>query len=457
MLSLVLVMLLAACGSESGPEEDRRFANDPATEAPAEPTDMPVTPDGVVASEVVPTALPPDAAEGLLESSGAPAGVMQRDGNLVFVVDPALPGQRTEITFGESGSLLDFAPSPSGGRVAGLVLTSDGELVVELRNTRNEVIDRWRIEGDDAPSATPAAAVGTEAGFAISWTGSTDRVLVTVAGSRVVSVDFAEGQEEVAIPDGFGQIIEASWSPTGDRIAMFGIGPSGAGTIWTVSPYVDGESFRQVIPPAADASNLGSVTQYAWLADGSGFLYILAQDASATNPGGNLYRLDLASRQRQIVATPGRGGPTAQIVDFAVSPDGASVSYVIASPSDDDWLYHSLWIRSLTSALYLQVDRGGSADVTGMWWAGSGFTWRTPTAEGPELIYQDRRTPPTLIWQPQEAMLATPVATPMTEDQARPVFDIGTPSATPEATPMADHAATPVGTPSASPGASPAS
>lgn len=441
--------MLAACGSESGPEEDRRFANDPATEAPAEPTTAPITPDGVVPSQDVPTALPPDAAEGLIESEGAPAGVMLRDGNAVFVVDPSAPGQRTEVTFGETGSLLDFAPSPSGGRVVGLVLTPDDGLMVELRNTRNEVIDRWQIEDDAASMASPAATVGAEAGFAISWTGARDRVLATIDGSRLVSVDFADGPEEISIPEGFGQLIEASWSPTGDRIAMFGIGPTGSGTIWTVSPYVDGESFRQVMPPAADAANLGSVTHFEWLADGSGLLYILAQDASATHPGGNLYRLDLSSRQRQIVATPGRGGPTAQIVDFTVSPDGASVAYVIASQTNDEWSYHSLWIRSLASPLHLQVDTGGAAEVSGMWWAGSGFVWRTPTVDGPQLAFQDRRTLPTIIWQPADAVIATPVASPIASPVASP---LATPVASPIASPFASPVASPVAIPNATPG-----
>lgn len=448
-MSLALLLVMTACGSQGGPEEDRRFANDPATDIPAEPTQPSIAPDGVLVTEEVPTALPPDAAQGLLEAEGAPAGVMIRDGDVVMVVDPSRPGERAIVTFDETGSMLDFAPSPSGGRVVGLVRTPAGDLVVELRNTRDEVIDRWQIDEPNADVASPVPENdGVEAGFAVTWTGSKDRVLVTVGGDRLVNVDFENGPQEIAIPSGFGSLFDASWSPIGDRIAMFGVGFSGAGTIWTISPYVDGDSFRQVMPLAADAADLGSVTRYAWLPDGSGLLYILAQDTSEAHPGGNLYRIDLTTRQRQVVATPGRGGPSAQIVDFMVSPDGASVAYMVANPRPDVWEYHSLWLRSLNSVLYLAVDTGYVSEVTGMWWVGSGFAWETPSTDGNQLVFQDRRTGPAVIWSPSDASIATPMATPAMDGEATPV---PIPDATPNATPMASPVASPIASPIATP------
>jgi hypothetical protein len=329
----------------------------------------------------------------------------------------------------------------------------EGQHAVELRNTRGELLASWDLSEWSSTGATPEATVGNEAGFAISWTGDAERVLATIAGTTLVSVNLEGDAERISLPSRVGNLVEASWSPTGDRIAMLGIGADGAGVVSLVSPYVDGESFRQVIPPAADAANLGSVTQFAWLPDGSGLVYILAQDTRATNPGGNLYRLDLQNRQRQVVATPGRGGPTAQIVEFALAPDGSAVSYVIAIPSDEVWTYHSLWIRSLSSALHLQVDTPGQSNVTGMWWTGPGFVWRTTVDDRPLLYYADQRTDRVEIWDSALSDEATPVAaspvamSPASPEVAQPIPAEGTPdpeSATPVASPAASPESTPI-------------
>jgi len=446
-----LVMILVGCGGEVVQEEDRQFANERSTEAPVEPTNHPVVPDGVIPTEVIPTALPPDAADQMLALSSAPESVMVRSGNVVEIVDPLHPDARVSVAFTDSWELLAFAPSPAGGRLVGLLRGPEGELGVELRNTRGEMLASWDLSAWSSAGATPEAAVGDEAGFAISWTGDDERVLTTIAGTTLVSVDLTGEAEPIDLPPGVGNLVEASWSPTGDRIAMLGVGADGTGVVSIVSPYVDGESFRQVIPPPADAANLGSVTRFAWLPDGASLIYILAQDASETNPGGNLYRLDLQNRQRQVVATPGRGGPTAQIVDFAVAPDGSAVSYVIASPSDEIWTYHSLWIRSLSSALHLQVNTPVESNVTGMWWAGPGFVWRTTVDDRPILFYADQRTKRTEIWDSAAIDTATPVAaSPVAMLPASPVAEPLPVFGTPESV-----AASPVSSPVASPGATP--
>ena len=439
-----LLLVVTACSSGSGPEEDRRFASDVATDEPAEPTEAPIVPDGVLVTQVPPTALAPDAAQGLLEAEGAPAGLLLRNGDGLILIDPARPGERSSITFASQATLLDFAPSPSGGRVVGLLRSASDELTVELRNTRNELIDRWQIDlAETLPASAVADMQSATEGYAVTWTGSTDRVLVTIGGKKLLNLDFTTGLHEVSIPDGFGQIREASWAPEGDRIAMFGLAPSGAGTVWTISPYVDGNSFRQVIPPPADAAGLGSVTQVEWLPDGSGLLYILAQDATDAHPGGNLYRIDLASQQRQVVATPGRGGPSAQIVNFSLSPDGRAVAYTIENPDGESWRFHSLWIRSISSPLHLAVDTGNVQRVSGMAWVGSGFTWQVPVAEGVDVTYDDRRSAPVIIWQPSDALVASPAVSPVAAG--------ATPVASPQATIEASPRATPIASPIASP------
>jgi hypothetical protein len=456
---VMLALVLTGCGGEAQLDENRQFANERSTEAPVEPTKRPIVPDGIIPTETLPTALPPDAAENMLSVTSAPDGVMVRSGNAVVVVDPLNPESTETVGFAQGWELLAFAPSPAGGRLVGLVQGPAGELGVELRNTRGERLAGWDLSEWSTTPATPSPAVGDEAGFAISWTGNNERVLAIIAGSTLLSIDLAGEIDAIDLPTGVGNLVEASWSPAGNRIAMLGIVEDGAGVVSIVSPYVDGESLRQVIPPAADAANLGSVTQFAWLPDGSSLIYILAQNASVTNPGGNLYRLDLERRQRQVVATPGRGGPAAQIVDFAVAPDGSAVSYVIANPVDDTWAYHSLWIRSLRSALHFQVDTPTRSNVTGMWWVGPGFVWRATVDARPVLYYTDQRTDPVVVWDQATSEMATPVAaspvpllpgSPVPLVPTSPVAQPDRGSATPQAVP-----ATPSASPASTPGATP--
>jgi hypothetical protein len=140
-------------------------------------------------------------------------------------------------------------------------------------------------------------------------------------------------------------------------------------------------------------------------------------------------------------------------VNFAVSPDGGAVTYVISSQMGGEWSFHSLWLRSLGSPLHLQVDTGSLPGISGMWWAGSGIVWRSAEPDGPILFFEDARTPRTVIWEPADVPVATPGATPIASPEAEFATPVATPGATPIASPGAKFA-TPVASPIASPQAS---
>jgi hypothetical protein len=237
---------------------------------------------------------------------------------------------------------------------------------------------------------------------------------------------------------------DAIWSPRGDQIALLGTNATGSGVIWLFDPNVDGESLRQVVPPNADAANLGSVTGFSWLPNGLGLAYILAPGQGDENPGGQMYTLDLETGARQVVATPGRGGPAAQIVTFTVSPDGKSIAYTIASPVDGGWQFHSMWVRSLKQHVVHEVPVPDTERVNAIWWVASGLAWEQQTGEQADYV---------LITKTEDLYLLLSRGP---DVPASPVSD-GTPLATPElATPLAEGTpqATPVpATPAASPAA----
>jgi hypothetical protein len=218
-----------------------------------------------------------------------------------------------------------------------------------------------------------------------------------------------------------------------------------------MDPFVDGLSARQVTPPDADAFDLGSVTEFAWLPDGSGFVYILSADAGVASGGGQLFAFDLTTNQRDLVATPGRGGPSAKIVDFAVSPDGQVVAYSISIPNGEQWQFHSLWVRALESSDTYRVPLAQTDRINEIWWTGSGLAWQQQSGDELDIVLQSQSMNLEFLREHGVEPIATPgpgatpAASPIT---ATP--QAATPIATPDlATPVegSPNTGTPVSTP----------
>ena len=423
------------CGGDAGPKEDRRFANDPSTEIASHPTEArPATQPSRPTSE--PLASP----ESLLHTRGGADVVFAIVDDSVEIIDSGPNGGIAHVAPEAGAHFLDVAVAP-GGRQAAVLVSATAEsggtkYAVTTYDASGTEVSRWSdldaLAGIDREDmATPAAEQEPNPipPGALTWSSDGQRLLVTLGGSKFVSIDVAGEAVLLDIPVRVQGIRRASWSPSGYQIAMLAENAEGSGAIWVFNPNVDGDSLRQVVPPNADASNLGSVTDFEWLPDGSGFIYNLAEDTSAGNTGGQLYEFDLQSRSRRIVATPGRGGPAARIVDFTVSPDGGAVAYVIAAPTEDQWSFHSLWIRSLRDNNMYNVPTGNVDEVSGVWWVDSGIVWQQQRGETVEFVAANDAGQTSVLASSAD-IGATPVSgTP----QASPV----TPSTPVEATPAA--------------------
>ncbi len=441
---LLVAILISACAEDStGPEDDRRFANEEVTSVPTETTEREPT----VPVEA-PTATSPGSGETLLSAESAPSIIVFEEGGELRIVSLNSPMASTAIVPGEGERIVDFVASPDGTQVAVLVIggeEGDVEPFLLLFDEAGSEQARWSLaDWVDSPSiATPDAGASTESPGSISWSAGQDHVLVTLFGKALLNVGVDGEVQEILVTSRAGTLVDAAWSPTGKQIALKTRTGSGSGTVWVFNPSIDGDSFRQVIPPAADASNLGSVTEVKWLPNGTGLVYILAQDASDASRGGQLYVIDLETRERRVVATPGRGGPAAQITDFTVSPDGASVAYTIEEPVDGGWKFHSLWIRSIDSALFIDLPAATADSVGNYWWIGDGFAWQYAMDQTHGVAFMRAGSEPGLLWAPDQPAPGTPQASPIAVDgtsiSATPV--VATPIATPDA---ATPAASPV-------------
>jgi hypothetical protein len=437
--------LLVACADEQGGEEDRRFANQPVTEQ--------VTIAGVDASPEsgpVPTPKSLPSPEALLNVRGAPSIVYAIVDGRVLAVDTSEPARSSWIPVDTGATVVDLVSSPSGGRLAILQAregAADIGFEVVLYGAEGTEHGRWSLPVSPRQAATPvvAGAPGSHAQGSITWSADGSSLLVAMNGDTLVAIELDGEAEVLPVPANMPRFTVAAWSPAGDLIGVLASDEREGGRVLVFDPDNPALEAEQIAPPTADTSGTGSVAQFAWLPNGSGLAYLMADEQRSTEPGGSLYIHDERTGQRRLVATPGRGGPAAQIIDFEVSPDGKAVAYVIATPEGDSWRFNSLWVRSLKGSQAFPVPVVDTLPVTSVWWIDSGLAW----AQEGESFRIDVAAPvsgtQTLVTLSPETA-ATPVisSTPGAGDNATPVGSppaIATPvSATPDA-------ATPAGTP----------
>lgn len=431
MIGIIVVAgLLVGCADDTATTDDRRFANQQSTEtvpvatAAAQP---PIRPSA--------TALPQASPESLLTVEGAPEAIYTLVNGSIVTVDTSGRTSPRQIPPPDAQRFVAIAPSPVENHVAAILVPGDSisadQVVVELYDSQGQVLTRW----SDLPSPTGQQATPDSSSdngsrpFSINWAPRGDRLLLSTGGQELMRLDLDGGTSLIAVPSPVRRVVHAAWSPDGEQIALLARNEEGSGAIWVFSPYVDGVSMRQVAPPNADAANLGSVTRFAWLPDGTSLAYILADEGVLNAQGGQLYTINLRAGIKLLLATPGRGGPAAEIVDFAVTPDGRAIAYAIAIPDGDQWQFHSLWVRSITSAGAYNVAVGNPERIDHVWWASSGLVWQQQTGSTTAVVSQAAGAEPEVLLTLEPAA-ATPIsATPILATPAVATPAPATPSA----------------------------
>lgn len=435
MLSIVFACsVLVACAGDGSPEDDRRFANQPSTEA----AQVTVDPGATAADTPTPVATTVGSERNPLAVRGAPSVIYTLVDGRVTVLDTTSGDILAVIPASDGFQIVDVASSASGNKVAVLespVALDGANARIEVHRSDGTGAGTWELPWPEAATATPLPGPSAPIG-SISWSAGGDSLLVSLAGTTLTSIELDGDPVPIAVPGNVGTIVDAALSPGGNDIAVLDVNSVGNGRIMLIDPVADTPRARQLAPPTADTAGQGSVNEFAWLPDGSGIAYILADELSA----GALYRLPIEGGQRTLIASPGRVGPTARITSFALSPQGDSVAYTIGSPNGDGIESTSLWARSLKGSTVLQLPAAANEPVLDMWWTDSGLAW----LQGSDAISitqpNGETTNMSLSAQATPAAIASPQASPIA---ATPVFP------SPVSTPIA---ATPTGaTPVASP------
>jgi len=373
-------LLLSACGG-TGSEEDRRFANDP-TQA-SQPTEV-VIPASIPASASPVAELPP--VETLFRSRGAASTVYAIFGGGILVLRPDAPQvEPLQIKPPADLAFAAVTSSPDGDRVGAMLVPLDYADAPDARGTlvvydsEGTTLETWTdVVSLGATNSTPAVtdAPGTsQPKIRIEWSSRGDQILITSGLNDLLTVPLGGAPIPIQVPSGMSLIEEARWSPRGDQIAILAKGGDGPAGVQVFTPNADPSDLRQVIPPNQGTIPFPTVEQFAWLPDGSGIAYILADERTGAPGDGQLFVLELATETHQLIATPGQGGPSASIVSIALSPDGKAVAYVIANPDRGRWAFHSLWMRSLDDSRALRLPVADVIEVNAVWWTAPGLLW----------------------------------------------------------------------------------
>lgn len=427
--ALGAALVLAACGEESDPvTEDRKFANDPVTAAPATETPAPTS---VVSPQVTEPPVVTASPETLLSSRGTPGTLYTVDGGQLIAI--GVDGSDASITPildpGEA-DIVDIASAPSGDRVAVLLGEPDGATSLRVLAADGEAV----VEDTTVfpATATPASSAETDPAR-IHWSPQGDSLLV-MTGNDLSAVSLGGEIREIDLSGLAGDLQDARLSPDGGRIALQMVDDDGATAVY-IHMLEDGRS-REVT--ALGTTDQHGITNLQWLPDGSGLVYMRGTLVQGIPMRGQLYRYTLGQEVPVLLATSGQGGPSATITDAAVSPDGRKVAYVISVLDGGRWAYHSMWVRSLQGSLEYSVPVGRAGVVVDPAWIDGGIAWeQRPEQHAPgtwRLITASGQI--TTLYDAAPAVTGTPGATP-----------VGTPGATPAGRP----GATPAGSPAATP------
>lgn len=206
------------------------------------------------------------------------------------------------------GQVLDYAPSPTGERIA-----------LGIRNEQAG-IDLWEMVRNAGGWSEPEQILPCGADFCINPAYSPDgariaytrRVVETASGPpgvpRVWLLDRAEGSTDVWTSDPNIGGYEPSWSPDGRYLSFF----DGLGGGLRVADMQNAESF--LVP-----SEMGFPG--SWSPDGKSLLYVQFEQAGS-QPSVPVYQLDIDTRESTPVLRPGgqQSGVEFSVPDW--SPDG---------------------------------------------------------------------------------------------------------------------------------------
>ena len=373
--ALLICVLVAGCTDQTagGPQ----FANEPVpprATARVVRTGSPV-PLPTVPPAATPVATPASMAD-LLRARGAPGALFLEIGDAVWRITNEGEGTRV-FAAPEGADIRALDASPAADRVAILLRESDLRGVafaVVVVDGDGQVLERF----DDLPAgaATPGTTGGPSVEL-IDWSPQGNRLLASYGGDQtiVLSLDQGAEMESVALAENGATVADAEWSPTGEAIAYIASGrDDNDRALWVF------ETANERKTEFVGARENRFVVEFSWLPYGSALLFTEGGTLGGAVSGIDLWRVDAAGTERQLVASAGSVAPVARITDIRPSPDGRSVAYAVLVPSEGRPRVNSVWVRDLTARVGFKVALPTVASVDEIVWTDGGLAIAVTTA-----------------------------------------------------------------------------
>lgn len=404
---MLAVMVLSACGPTATNEDDRRFANE--TEPPrATPALEGSSGPSGVNELAAPVAATPDLARLLSAPASASAAFFLLDGRLLIA---GIDGDVREVGLSGPVSALSVAPS---GDVAAVLFSSGGDAGTPVAapsppvtpgpaassgGTGSDV--SMVVVGSDgavlrsiddlgrtfAGQPTISVAMSGEANVEAVAIGPTpDDLLVAFSDGLLVQLP-AAGKPKVIPGSGhLADVVTVIWSPDGGALAIVAAGEADeVPALYYTALRADGIDPVRVAP--APGRTTGVV---AWLPDSRGLIFVDATgpvSAETLRSGRDLFVTPLRSDRRMLIVAAGIIGPSAGVVDFAVSPDGTAVAYTLFRTEGSDARFNSLWVDGIDGRSPVQLTMPDGAGVQGLAWTTAGLLVLTsPAADGAQGV-----------------------------------------------------------------------
>lgn len=440
---MLLVIFVTACGSDSS--DQHQFASDSGPTAPL-PT-MPPTP---TPNRHQPAqAATPVAISQILTTKSGPARIYFQAGSAVWTAN-ADGSANKKLWSADNATLKTMATSPDAAQVAllfasGKTGSSWSILVLDAAGHQQA-----RIDGIDTLFGSPLPA---NAAASLSWSPKGDQLLLAVTGGGIAAIPlhgkptvFVSARQAAAPHD-------PAWSPKGNAIAFL----DPATSTKPANLYV-ARTGAVPLDPASIVSGPGqrSITQFTWSPTDHDIFYIQAKgDHGAASQGGDIFAISAAGQDRRLVVSGGSGGPVAEIVAMALSPDGKSIAYTVFQPNGNRLTFLSLWVQRIGTPYRVRLPVPAGQTVTDLWWTKSGLVWRTAQDASGAAAYTggtfslyraDSQGNAIRLLHLGPAELGTPAASPAATPNATPVGSPQvSPVATPAEAPSSPEPATPTG------------
>lgn len=439
-------VLLAGCADS---DSERRFANDPTLTEEAVATATvhsiditPETPNLNLASPVSVT--------DLLAAPGGTPMIYIHSGKQIVAFTPPWSQPRVIWSAGD-GRILAFSASATGNLVA----------ILELRERSADQLSLVIVDstGSVVREVTPVGEAGggdaetIDTVERLSWSPDETRVVVAPPSGGLIAVPRTGEPVELIDPSRLVDPGTVVWSPGGDAIAFVApVSPGKAGALFVATTAALPLDPIAVVP--ASLNGRRTIDRVSWRPDGEAVYYTVASTTNDPTFGGDLFEISSGGGAPTLIATASRVSPVSTITDFAISPDGKGVAFVVTVPRDDGGFADSLWLNPIGGSEFQALPVPKDERVSGLWWTSDGLVWQSSPAKettSPEITLSradsERESGVVYRGPARGSTAATPIpggeATPIAESSPEPRSSPHTVSGSPIAPPISSPEASP--------------